>query len=116
MDINVKTLDQATVVGLAGEIDGKTAPQAQDQIVPLTRTCSKLILDLTGVSYMSSAGLRMLLLVYRQMTANGGRISLVGLSDDIKDTMSSTGFLQYFTTFDTVDAAIQAQAQGQGAA
>ncbi len=108
MNINVKTVDQVTLVDLAGDIDGKTAPLAQEQIVPLTRTSNKLLLNLTQVGYMSSAGLRLLLLLYRQMTSNNGRIALVGLTDDIKDTMSATGFLNYFNCYDSVDAGLAA--------
>ncbi len=108
MDINVKTVEQVTLVDLSGDIDGKTAPVAQEQIVPLTLNTKKLLLDLTQVPYMSSAGLRLMLLLYRQMTSNSGRIALVGVSDDIKDTMSATGFLNYFSTFDSVDSAVKA--------
>ena len=53
---------------------------------------------------MSSAGLRMMLLIYRQVIGGGGRVVLVGLSEDIKDTMSVTGFLDFFTMHDHVDA------------
>ena len=45
----------------------------------------------------------MLLLVYRQITAKKGCVVLVGLNDDIKDTMEATGFLDHFTTVATVD-------------
>ncbi len=108
MDVAIKNLDQVTLVDLAGDIAGKTAPLAEEQIVPLTKTTKKLLIDLTQVPYMSSAGLRMMLLLYRQMTTNNGRIALVGVSEDIKDTMSATGFLNYFSTFDTVDSAVAA--------
>lgn len=68
-----------------------------------------MILDMSHVEYMSSAGLRMLLAVRRQMAANG-YIVLVGLSEAIKDTMTITGFLDFFTTCDTIEDGIQALA------
>ncbi|MDX2272343.1 MAG: anti-sigma factor antagonist [Cyanobacteriota bacterium] len=108
MDVRVKTVDQVTLVELEGEIDGKTAPMAQEKIVPLTQAGGKMLLDMTHVTYMSSAGLRVLLLLYRQMTSNNGQIALVGLSEDIKDTMSVTGFLKFFTISDTVDSGLAA--------
>ncbi len=107
MDVAIKQMGDVNVVDISGEIDGKTAPEAQAKIVPLTENGGKLLLDMTQVPFMSSAGLRMMLMLYRQMSAKNGRIALVGLSDEIKDTMDATGFLGYFTTCDSVDSALQ---------
>jgi anti-sigma B factor antagonist len=49
----------------------------------------------------------MLLSVYRQISGNQGRIVLVGLSEELKDTMSMTGFLGYFTVQDTLETGLQ---------
>ena len=107
MDVNVAIKQNAQVVTIAGEIDGSTAPQAQGQILALAGPKAKVALDMTGVTYMSSAGLRMLLLAYRTINGKGGKIVLVGLSSDLKDTMSVTGFLDFFTCTDTLDAGIK---------
>jgi anti-sigma B factor antagonist len=106
MDINVKTVDQATIVELVGDIDGKTAAQVQEQILPLVQPKSNLLLDMSQVGYMSSAGLRLLLSTYRHVTSNKANIVLAGVNEDIKDTMSATGFLRFFTLHDTVDAGL----------
>ncbi len=108
MDIDIKTIQKVTVVAISGELDGRTAPLAQEQIVPLYQPGSKMILDMSQVTYMSSAGLRLLLLLYRQVSGAQGQIVLVGLSEELQDTMSATGFLAYFTTCDTLDAGIAA--------
>jgi anti-sigma B factor antagonist len=63
---------------------------------------------MSKVSYMSSAGLRMMLLLYRQATGAQTKLAVVGLSDDLKDTMSATGFLDYFTTGETLEAGLAA--------
>ena len=57
---------------------------------------------------MSSAGLRMLLQLHRQTSSTGGRIILAGLSEELVDTMSATGFLASFSTYETVEAALAA--------
>ena len=108
MDITINTVDQITVVAIAGDIDGKTAPEAQRQIASLVRPGVKILLDVSQVSYMSSAGLRMLLSTYRQVSSNEGRTILVGLSEDVRDTMSLTGFLRFFTVYETVDEGLAA--------
>jgi len=110
MNTNVSTFQSAKLVTIAGEIDGSTAPQAQAVILAQAEPEVKVILDMTGVTYMSSAGLRMLLTAYRTFSGKGGKIVLVGLSGDLKDTMSATGFLDFFTTRDTLDAGAAAVA------
>jgi anti-sigma B factor antagonist len=103
MDIRSEARGDATVIVLEGELDGKTAPVAQGQIVPLIPAGGKIVLDMRGVGYMSSAGLRMMLLLYRQALAKETRIALAGLSEEIRDTMDATGFLDFFVVADGVD-------------
>ena len=103
MDINIRSVEQVTVVEIIGDIDGKTAPDVQQQILPLVQPGSKILLDMSGVAFMSSAGLRVLLSTYRKVASNNGRIVLVGLSSELRDTMSLTGFLRFFTDYDTVE-------------
>ena len=106
MDITQRTDGDVTIVELSGEIDGSTAPQAQAAIVPLAQGDSKIVIDMSDVGYMSSAGLRMLLVVYRTVSGQGATVALSGLSQDLEDTMSLTGFLDFFDHFETVDEAI----------
>jgi anti-sigma B factor antagonist len=108
MEINISTLDQIMVVDMAGDVDASTAPSVQEKVLPLSTMGSKILLNMARVPYMSSAGLRMLLSLYRQMSAKDGQLVLVGLSEEIQDTMSVTGFLDFFTTYETVEAGIAA--------
>ena len=110
MNTSVSTFQQAKVVTIAGEIDGSNAPQAQEVILAQAEPGAKVVLDMTGVTYMSSAGLRMLLTAYRTINGKGGKIVLVGLSSDLEDTMSATGFLDFFTHRETLEAGAAAVA------
>jgi anti-sigma B factor antagonist len=112
MEISSRSADDAAVVTLQGELDGKTAPAAQQQIVPLIPTQGKIVLDMQQVGYMSSAGLRMMLLLYRQALARDTKIALAGLSEEIRDTMSATGFLDFFVVSDTVDEGLALLREG----
>lgn len=106
MKINSVANNGITIITLAGDIDSRTAPVVQEQVVPMTTEADKLILDLTQVSYMSSAGLRVLLLLYRQVASKKGQIILVGLSPSILDTMAVTGFLKFFSTANSLQEAV----------
>jgi anti-sigma B factor antagonist len=102
MKIHIKTVEGITVAALSGEIDATTAPTLTDKFLPLAEAGGKLLLDMSQVAYMSSAGLRVLLSLYRRAAAHDGKVVLVGLSEEIKDTMTVTGVLGFFTTGETV--------------
>jgi anti-sigma B factor antagonist len=108
MDIDIKTVQQVTIIEIMGELDGRTAPMAQERIAPLCQPGSKIILDMSRVMYMSSAGLRLMLLLYRRVSEVNGQIVLAGLSEEIQDIMLATGFLAHFTAYDTLDAGVAA--------
>jgi anti-sigma B factor antagonist len=110
MGVTVKKVKDVAVAEVSGEIDGSTAPAVQQQIRAAASENQKIVLDLTNVPYMSSAGLRMLLSTYRQVTGNGGRVVLVGVAPEIRDTMEITGFLRFFTLLGTVEDAVAALA------
>jgi len=105
------TVDGDQVIAtVKGEIDGKTAPQVQSELLSALENRTLLLVDMQGVSYLSSAGLRMLLLLYRQVTARKGKVVLAGVSEEIRDTMSMTGFINFFTLADTREAGMAALA------
>lgn len=108
MQINLKNLEDVKVAELIGDIDSATAPEVQSKILSLVDSGTKILLDMSQVSYMSSAGLRILLSLFRQTTAKNGKLVLVGLSEDLEDTMSVTGFLSFFTTSKTVEEGLAA--------
>ncbi|WP_019507603.1 STAS domain-containing protein [Pleurocapsa sp. PCC 7319] len=108
MNINTKQIAEVKIIQLDGEIDTSTASTVQKKVLSLIQPDCKLLLDLSQVNYMSSAGLRLLLSLYRQTIAKQGKLVLVGLSEDIEDTMSVTGFLNFFTTCKTVNSGLEA--------
>lgn len=99
--------DEITVIEIVGELDTTTAYNVQNQILPLAEKSRKILLDMSDVTYMSSAGLRILLMLYRTIKEKHGEIVLVGLSEEIRDIMSITGFLDFFITFDRREEGLQ---------
>ena len=97
MEIQVIEQAGATLAVIIGDIDGRTASIVQERVLPLVSSGKNVLLDMEKVEYMSSAGLRLLIMLYRQSAANNGKLVLSGLSEDIKETMDATGFLAHFT-------------------
>jgi anti-anti-sigma factor len=108
MEIKTETRDGITIVGILGNIDSNTAPQAQGTILPLVVPDCRMVLDMEHCHYVSSAGLRVLLIIAKLLANKGGQCALVKVSDEIKDVMEMTGFATFFNTYDTVSNAIEA--------
>jgi anti-sigma B factor antagonist len=111
MEINIQESDGMALVALVGQIDGNTAADIQTSVLETAQGHPQLLLDMSGVSYMSSAGLRLLLQLHRTISENGGRLLLVGLSEELQETMSATGFLDFFEIYPSVDDALAALSQ-----
>jgi anti-sigma B factor antagonist len=108
MKLETSEENDILTVRLEGSLDGKTAPEVREQLQRFLPANSKLILDLSNVDYLSSAGLRLLLVLYRELTARKGKLALLGVSEDIRTVMSHTGFLSFFTLVESAVEAVQA--------
>jgi anti-anti-sigma factor len=104
MQVQTVTNAGITIVSIAGEINGRTALQLEGGMAFWPHT-GRVLLDLSEVSYLSSAGLRTLLLIHRRVMGENGRLVLVGVAPMIADTMKVTGFLRYFVLVATRDDA-----------
>ena len=89
-------VEDVKVLTVSGRIDANTSQKLQHTVLDTARHSHKLLLDLSNVDYMSSAGLRVMLLLHREIHNNDGRVILVGLQERIKDAMEMTGFLKHF--------------------
>lgn len=109
MEIKTTTQDEVTIAEISGRLDANTAPQAEEEIMPLVLPDCHLILDMSQCEYVSSAGLRFLLMVAKRFKAvEGGKWCLSGIPEEIMDVMEMTGFAQFFEMFDEISTAIEA--------
>lgn len=97
MDINTRLVDGVRVIELSGVLDTTSARRVQVAVLPLVEPEGRMLLDVTEVDYMSSAGLRFLLSLYRHTSNLHVRLVLVGVAEEVQDTMEVTGFADFFT-------------------
>jgi len=100
------TRGDVIVIALDGSLDSGTAPQVQADLTELARNGTPVLIDMSRMSYMSSAGLRVLLLMYREAEQAGSRLALAGVPPDTYVVMAATGFLHFFTVAETIDDGI----------
>lgn len=95
MDIAKKLDGDKTIITVTGRVDTTTAPEL-DAGLKLDGS-ETLTLDLSGVPYMSSAGLRCLLTAQKKMMAGGGSMTVVGVQPAVKEVLDITGFSSILT-------------------
>lgn len=91
MTIDIKHNAAETTVLLAGRLDTTTAPSLDRVIAEDLTGKEKLVLDLTDLTYVSSAGLRILLSAQKKMQKEGS-MKLVGVCEDVMGVFEMTGF------------------------
>jgi anti-anti-sigma factor len=99
--------ERVAVLCIDGRIDSVTSPAFEEAIVGMiTRGDRCIVMDMTRVDYISSAGLRVLLIAARKMKECQGSICLAALRTGIKDVLAVTGFLNLFRIFSSRESAI----------
>ena len=106
MQVDIRDDGAIVFIEPAGDIDGKTAPEFHDAVLKQVLPHARIVLNMERVAFMSSAGLRSMLLIYREAKSKDAKIVLAGVNDDIRKSMSATGFLAFFVVADTVQDAI----------
>lgn len=110
MSLPVRKFDSALVVAPHGRLDHDNCEAFQAQLEPHVAACAKdrtaLVLDLSGVDYVSSAGLRCLMVAARQAKSQQGRILLAAMQPLVAEIISISRFNLVLEVFPTTRAAL----------
>ncbi len=107
MVIVVEKREQVTIVSIDGSVDGTTASvlvtSVREQVVGGT---PRLVGNLAGVDYTSSAGLRALLETVKETRQHGGDLRLAAVRPEVLRVLELSGFTSILQVFPDVDAAV----------
>jgi len=92
MNIEKVTNADKTVFTLSGRLDTVSAPKLQEVLIPELSNVKVVELNFTDLAYVSSAGLRVLLMGVKTATAKGSQQIISGVSPDIMEIFEMTGF------------------------
>ena len=95
MTIEKNVCENTAEIKLTGWLDTQTAPELDEEIKSLGEEITALTLDMEKLEYISSAGLRVLLLAQKQMNRQG-RMRLVHVGETVMETLEITGFADIF--------------------
>ena len=110
MDIKNQSHGHILVLSPVGRIDHATSEDFRNSLGRFVDRCTKdgdsLVLDLAGIDYVSSAGLRSFMLANKQAKAQGGVIVVAAMQPVVKEIFEISRFTLIFETFDDVRGAI----------
>jgi anti-anti-sigma factor len=107
MDIKESKKGDVLVVALAGKLDAISSPELEKRLLEaIDEGGKKVVLDLTRLDYVSSAGVRVFLLAMKRLKEKGGHLHFCGLIPDVRRVFDITGFAFRVPLFDTLDAAV----------
>ena len=92
MQVTVETIEDRTIIKVDGRVDAMTTQDLQDVIMNTFQSCSKIELDFAQVEYISSAGLKTLLLGQKTANSKGGQFTLRHVNDMVMEVLNMTGF------------------------
>ena len=97
MNTVINEQDSKYIVSLEGELDTSHALEVEEAMKPLHEVNGKEItIDCSHLDYIASSGLRILLGLLKSAKANGNKVVLKSLNDEIKDVFKMTGFIDLF--------------------
>lgn len=109
MEIGEQREGDITIVSPTGRINNDTSPAFQAKLLACVgTTANKVLLEFSNVEYISSAGLRALMMAAKQSKANGGRLAVAGLTPMVKEIFSISRFNLVVQVFDTLAEATPA--------
>ena len=94
MEIKKQELEEKIILELIGEIDGSNVDAFEDVMKEAAGKGKALDVDLSGLEYISSAGLRVFLITEKQMKQAGHKMTVKNVGDEIMDRFTVTGFVK----------------------
>ncbi len=97
MDITKSVEGTVMTVAVSGRLDTSTAPQLESELKDSLNGITELVLEIPGLDYISSAGLRVLLSALKVMNAQNGTMRVVGANEMVREIFEVTGFSEILT-------------------
>lgn len=98
MTMSIESQGDLAVVVLTGRLDSTNAADTEAQILAQIEAGSpRVVVDASGLEYLSSAGLRVFLVVAKRVKANGGALALHSLTAHVREVFEISGFVNVLT-------------------
>lgn len=107
MNLDQETRGDIAILRPVGRLDSTSSPDLESTVLErLQSGCNRIVFDLADMDYVSSAGLRVILLAGKKLRATQGKMVLSGMRDDVRDVFQMSGFLNLFAVTPSLDEAL----------
>lgn len=110
MNLSEKRFADVRVAVVEGRVDHPAAEPFREALWPYLDSCAEgkdqLVLDLSGLEYISSAGLRVLMLAAREVKPRNGKVVVAGLQPVVREIFEISRFNLVFQVFNDLKAAL----------
>jgi anti-sigma B factor antagonist len=108
MEISTTEYRHCYLIKASGRVDSATAPELAEALNAVQKSGHyKIVLDLSGVDYLSSSGLRVLINTQKNSRRyNRGELVLANVTPRVYSALDLAGFIPYFKLFDDITAAV----------
>ena len=107
MSLNIEDKGNVKIVKLSGKLDVNLSMSIESELEQLVDSGSNnIILELSGVEYLSSSGIRVLISIMRKIKDNNGRLVLSSITDIIKKILKTVELEDLFEVYENVDEAL----------
>jgi anti-anti-sigma factor len=108
--MKIAKFEKEGVVGfkIDGRLDAKTASEAEAAVKAVLKEGRRqLLFDLSGMDYISSAGLRVILMAVKELRSKKGKVALCALTPYVKEIFDVSNFSSIIPITDTVETGLQ---------
>jgi anti-anti-sigma factor len=107
MEMNVNKEKEAVIVSVKGRMDAVTSVDFEKSVSLLvSKGESHFLVNFSQLDYISSAGLRVILKISRQLKTQNGKIVFAGLQDSVREVFKISGFDTIFKIYETEEEAL----------
>ena len=108
MDIKIENKDNCVVVNLEGKLDSVTSGEAENKLKEILAGDQKnILINFENLKYISSAGLRVLLIMAKKAKATQSKLILSSLLPEVQDVFNISGLVSLFEIHDSVEEAVK---------
>jgi anti-sigma B factor antagonist len=107
MEIIKEKNGDISILKITGKLDSVNSPEFENELIDLINNGdNKIIIDFSKLIYISSAGLRVILLGAKKIKVIDGKIAITSLNKNIKEVFDITGFTDIFNIFQNIEEAL----------
>ena len=96
----------ATILRIVGRVDSSVSKLLEERVQVLIARDDHIVVDLAGMTYVSSAGLRSFIMLAKHAHAKNQTISLCAMREEVTEIFEISGLLELFAVHDTVESAV----------